>query len=53
MCVGFGLGRIIMVLKAATHMHCFKWASADGKKMNLDKEFFGITQVSPLLDYAA
>lgn len=43
MCVGYGLGRIIMVLKAATHLHCFDWSSADGSKLDLDTEYFGIT----------
>jgi len=41
-CVGFGLGRIIMFLKAATHLHCFKWEQADGQKADLS-EAFGVT----------
>jgi hypothetical protein len=35
MCVGFGLGRIIMVLKAAAHFHAFRWESMDGSKLDL------------------
>ena len=46
MCVGYGLGRIIMVLKAATHLHCFKWRSLDGGKLDLDTEYFGVTLVT-------
>jgi cytochrome P450 len=41
-CAGFGLGRIIMFLKAATHLHCFNWESADGIKASLG-EAFGVT----------
>jgi cytochrome P450 len=43
MCVGFGLGRIVMVLKAAMHFHAFKFESEDGAKLDLETEHFGIT----------
>jgi len=41
-CAGFGLGRIIMFLKAATHLHCFDWESMSGKPADLS-EAFGVT----------
>ena len=41
-CAGFGLGRIIMFLKTATHLHCFKWYSENGKSADLS-ESFGVT----------
>lgn len=41
-CVGWGVGRAVMWLKVATHMHCFKISSPDGKKYNMD-ESFGVT----------
>ena len=43
MCVGYGLGRIVMVLKAAMHLHAFSFESEDGAKLDLETEHFGIT----------
>merc|ERR1719221_356133 len=43
MCVGWGLGRVVLWCKIATHLHCFKFESASGKKLNIDDEFFGVT----------
>jgi len=48
-CVGFGLGRIIMFLKAATHLHCFNWESANGQKADLS-EAFGVT-LTPIKEH--
>lgn len=45
MCVGWGIGRVVMWLKVATHVHCFNLASASGQKLNLD-ETFGVTVVA-------
>jgi len=44
-CVGYGLGRIVMWLKAVTWIHCFEWKSADGNPMDLDTEILGITMM--------
>lgn len=44
-CVGYGLGRIAIWLKAAMWLHCFDWDSVDGKPMDLDTESLGITLV--------
>lgn len=41
-CAGFGLGRIIMFLKTATHLHCFNWMTLNNKRASLD-ELFGVT----------
>jgi len=43
MCVGWGLGRVVMFCKVATHLHCFKFESASGQKLNIDDEYFGVT----------
>lgn len=43
MCVGWGLGRVVLWCKVATHLHCFNIESASGKKLNLEDEFFGVT----------
>jgi len=45
MCVGYGLGRVVMWCKVATHLHCFKFESATGKDLNIDDEHFGVTVV--------
>lgn len=45
MCVGYGLGRVVMWLKVATHLHCFKFESASGKPLNIEDEHFGVTVV--------
>lgn len=42
MCVGWGVGRAVLFLKCATHLHCFELSSPDGKKYNMD-ESFGVT----------
>merc|ERR1719506_3459297 len=42
MCVGWGVGRAVLFLKCATHLHCFQLSSPDGKKLNMD-ETFGVT----------
>jgi cytochrome P450 len=44
-CVGYGLGRVVMFLKAVTWLHCFDWKSIDGKPMDLDTEILGITMM--------
>merc|ERR1711939_10449 len=44
-CAGVGIGRVVMWCKVATHLHCFNWASADGKPINIDDEHFGVTVV--------
>lgn len=43
-CVGWGLGRVVLWIKVATHCHCFSFSSASGKAMNMD-ESFGVTIV--------
>ena len=46
MCVGFGLGRVVMLLKTAVHLHCFDWVAADGSNdIDIDTEHFGVTLV--------
>jgi len=45
MCVGYGLGRVVMWCKVATHLHCFKFESASGKPLNIEDEHFGVTVV--------
>jgi len=45
MCVGFGLGRVIMFLKVITHVHCFKWEAGPKGKPDIDTEHFGVTLV--------
>lgn len=45
MCVGYGLGRVVMWCKVATHLHCFKFESASGRPLNIDDEHFGVTVV--------
>jgi len=47
-CVGYGLGRIVMWLKAASWLHCFDWDSVDGQPLDLDTEILGITMVPKL-----
>lgn len=42
-CVGVGIGRVVLYLKAVTHLHCFKFESASGKNINIDDEYFGVT----------
>lgn len=42
-CVGVGIGRVVLFCKVATHLHCFNFESASGKKINIDDEFFGVT----------
>jgi cytochrome P450 len=44
MCVGWGLGRVVLWTKVATHCHCFNFTSASGKEMNM-AETFGVTIV--------
>jgi len=54
MCVGFGLGRVVMLLKAAVHLHCFDWAAADGSNdIDIDSEHFGVTLVPNEYDVTA
>lgn len=43
MCVGWGLGRVVLWCKIATHLHCFTFESASGQKLNIDDEYFGVT----------
>ena len=45
MCVGFGLGRLVMFLKAVTHVHCFKWEAGSNGMPDVDTEWFGVTIV--------
>jgi cytochrome P450 len=45
MCVGFGLGRLVMFLKVVTHVHCFTWEAGDKGKPDVDTEWFGVTIV--------
>ena len=52
-CVGFGLGRVIMYLKAVTHLHCFEWSSADGAPCDIETEYFGVTLVPESQDVRA
>ena len=35
MCVGFGLGRVVMLMKTAMHLHCFDFTAEDGSKSSL------------------
>jgi len=42
MCVGWGVGRAVLWLKVATHLHCFKLEHPSGGKYNMD-ESFGVT----------
>lgn len=42
MCVGYGLGRVVMWCKVATHLHCFNFSS-DGAPPDIDTEAFGVT----------
>lgn len=42
-CVGYGLGRIVLWLKAAAWIHAFKWESANGQPLDLDTTTLGIT----------
>lgn len=42
-CVGVGIGRVVLYLKAVTHLHCFNFESATGKDINIDDEYFGVT----------
>lgn len=44
-CVGYGLGRIVMWLKAALWIHCFEFSSPNNKPMDMDTEYLGITLV--------
>jgi len=43
MCVGWGLGRVVLWCKIATHLHCFDLESGNGQKLNIDDEYFGVT----------
>jgi hypothetical protein len=46
MCAGFGLGRVVMMLKVATYLHCFNWESGDpNRPVETDTEHFGVTVV--------
>jgi cytochrome P450 len=45
MCVGFGLGRLVMWMKAVTHVHCFKWEQGSKGLPDIDTEWFGVTIV--------
>eukprot|EP01062_Namystynia_karyoxenos_P020093 TRINITY_DN175_c0_g1_i2.p1 TRINITY_DN175_c0_g1~~TRINITY_DN175_c0_g1_i2.p1 ORF type:complete len:541 (+),score=187.84 TRINITY_DN175_c0_g1_i2:83-1705(+) len=45
MCVGYGLGRVVLWLKVATHLHCFSFASGTGRPLNITDEHFGVTVV--------
>jgi len=45
MCVGSGLGRVVMMLKVATYFHCFSFKSATGEPIDTDSENFGVTLV--------
>jgi len=47
-CVGYGLGRIVMWLKAAVWLHTFDFDSVDGQPLDLDTEILGITMVPKL-----
>jgi cytochrome P450 len=42
MCVGWGVGRCVLWLKVATHLHCFQMSHPTGKKYVMD-EAFGVT----------
>jgi len=42
MCVGWGVGRAVLWLKCATHLHCFKISNPGLKQFNMD-ETFGVT----------
>lgn len=46
MCSGYGLGRVVMWCKVATHLHCFNF-EADGAPPDIQSEAFGVT-VMPL-----
>merc|ERR1711964_948156 len=46
MCVGFGIGRIIMFLKVVTHVHCFSWEPGPDGMPDYETEHFGVTLVS-------
>ena len=46
MCVGFGLGRVVMLMKTAMHLHCFDFTAEDGSNnADIDTENFGVTLV--------
>jgi cytochrome P450 len=46
MCVGFGLGRVVMLMKTAMHLHCFRFTAEDGSNnVDIDTENFGVTLV--------
>ena len=45
MCVGSGLGRVVMFLKVTTYLQCFTFESVDGGKVDVDSEYFGVTLV--------
>jgi len=47
-CAGYGIGRIVLWLKAALWLHCFDWETTDGKPLDLDTETMGITMVPKL-----
>lgn len=49
-CVGYGLGRIVMWLKAATWLHCFDFDSVDGQPVDIDTETLAITMIPNLQD---
>jgi len=47
-CVGYGLGRIVLWLKAAAWLHCFEFDSVDGQPLDLDTEILAITMLPAL-----
>jgi len=47
-CVGYGLGRIALWLKAAAYFHCFEFDSVDGQPLDLDTEVLAITMLPAL-----
>ena len=45
-CVGYGIGRIVMWLKAALWLHCFDWDRADpNTPLDIETGYLGITLV--------
>ncbi|KAH9251530.1 hypothetical protein BASA81_010561 [Batrachochytrium salamandrivorans] len=52
-CVGYGLGRIVIILKVLAWLHCFKWESANGQPVDLDTEILGITMMPKLQNVRA
>jgi len=52
-CVGYGLGRIVIWLKAAVWLHCFSFESPNGQPLDLDTEILGITMLPKLQNVRA